>query len=1019
MKWVPRKHSLRTVRSFARVASRASLLSVFVLALLASSLFTVFMPQKSAADSDTGLNVLKALGEKCHDIHEGDLTKDLGGPDSGDYVNKCHQSDNPGGWEEALASSLDCSTNMFYTHEFQTDPNDNSVTETLWYTDQGYYKDCYNKAQDMYNTMTDPNGPCHLMKKDSDNYKDCTKDQDNLHVALGCDKYMFQKIEKDGEEYYTLKPNAAQDCQDRVNAVGQVRITVIGPDGKPTKGEPTSSSSVQAKNPGGGGGVAAAGDDASLGCDGSSSPLAWFVCPVIDLMTSAIGVTDNLITDQLTIPTESIFCTQASSSNDSCQAYYSAWVSFRNIALGLLVIVGMIVIISQALGMEIVDAYTIRRMLPRILVAALGITLSWTLMNFAVTLSNDLGFGIRNLITAPFSNLTSEIDLSFNSSSVINTFFGAGAVAAGAPAAIPIWTVAGGLGVLLSYVATAGLAVLIAIIVLVLRELVVIMAIIVSPIAMIAYVMPNTQRVFRLWWETFSRALLMFPMIAALIAAGRVFAAISLTDVSGSGVSTIFHSLIGFVAYFAPYFMIPMTFRASGSLLAGANGFMQQRAQGAYGALSGFRGNQRQSRIARARTKGLYREEFGKFKRPFAKDANGNAKYSSVGKMLNLPNFYTLNADEMVPWKLGTTTLGGTKKKAGIPGFRRYGQSLESQIKRANRDQTVEAVRDLDIGYKSGRLMGGMFKGANHDYMTGLTTDQRQYLDDNFGIKDENGNVTSYRAPDTYKERLAVADVFASSSKKEAREAGNEMKATAAEFEKYRGNHETDRVDGRLLGLLSAAKGGRLEMQDVADNHNALLRAGDQESATRETTMLMDALTGKRVSAARGHGMWFGEDGTAHSSYENPFDDKAASSLMRINSQEIAGSKSEDLDTLRDTILVHGSKYKMKWEGEGKARRVAFDTDAAGKPILKDNPTEVERAEEVQKRLKTLAQYNYGDSDVGVKIKGIWQRLGLKEEDLNWGRSHSDAGDEPDLERAEDMMRRHAEEEAQQREQQG
>jgi hypothetical protein len=912
---------------------------------------------------------------------------------------------------------------MFYTHEFQTDPNDNSVTETQWFTDQGYYKDCYNKAMDMFNTMNDPNGPCALIKKDSQNYKDCTTDQDNLYAALGCDKYMFQTTTKDGEEYYKIKPNAAQDCQDRINAVGQVRITVIGSDGKPTLGDPTSSSSVQAKNPGGGGVSAGAGDDASLGCDGSSSPLAWFVCPVIDLMTQAIGVTDGLITDQLTIRTQDIFCTQASSSNDPCEAYYTAWTSFRNIALGLLVVVGLIIVIAQALGMEILDAYTVRRMLPRLLVAAVGITLSWTIMNFAVTLSNDLGFGIRNLITAPFHSLNGQIDLSFSSSSIINTFFGGGAVVAGAAAAIPIWTVAGGLGVLLSYVATAGLAVLIAIIVLVLREIVVIMSILVAPIALIAYVLPNTQRVFRLWWETFSRALLMFPMIAAMIAAGRVFAQISLTNATGGGASTILHSLIGFVAYFAPYFAIPLTFRFSGGMLSGAAGFLQQRAQGAQNALSGFRGNQRQSRIARARAKGLYREEFGKFNRPFARNADGTKKSTSIGKMLNLPNFYTLNADEMIPYKLGTTTMLGTKKKPGIPGFRRGGRAIESRIKRANRDQTVEAVRDLDIGYKSGRLMAGKF-GYYLDKNKpdgGIGAANLEYLNKNFGIEDENGNITGYRAPDTYGERTRVADIFANSSNLEAREAGNELLATASEFEKYRGNPETDRADGRLLGLLSAAKAGRLEMSDVVDNHNAILHAGDQESATRETTMLMDALTGKRVSAARGHGVWFDQGGEAHSSYEDPFSDKAGASLMRINSQEIAGSKSEDLDALRDTILAHGSKYEMEWQGDGKDRRVVFKTqkgeDGKEHPILKKNPTDIERAEEVQKRLKTLAQYNYGDSDVGVKVKGIWQRLGLNPDDLEWGKSAGSSAGGPDLERAEDMMRRQAEEEAAQREQ--
>ena len=77
-----------------------------------------------------------------------------------------------------------------------------------------------------------------------------------------------------------------------------------------------------------------------------------------------------------------------------------------------MVLSAMFVLISQALGMEILDAYTIRKILPRILVAAIGLTLSWTLMRFFVQFTDDLGFGIRNLIEFPFRNLSGQPNLS-------------------------------------------------------------------------------------------------------------------------------------------------------------------------------------------------------------------------------------------------------------------------------------------------------------------------------------------------------------------------------------------------------------------------------------------------------------------------------------------------------------------------------------------------------------------------------------------------------------------------------
>lgn len=970
MKWSFLKSNARSLKTNARPNKRWLLLAVFT-SLFTVAAFAVFAPKTSYAD--VGNNDLLLIGEHCHDLHE--ITHDFGIGQDG----RCHDGNGGKGWQEVLSDSLSCSNTMFYQHDNPADPNDASVVNTLWYTKQGDYKDCYNKAQNMKNAMSDPDGICHVTKDGSDNHDKCTSYQDHLYDALGCNNSMFQSYTQGGDKYWKIKPDARDDCQHRIDAVGNIHIIIIGSDGQPVpNGDPISSASVAATDPNDGGNGGGNGD---LTCDTKfSSPLSWVICPTVDLMVTAISAVDNLITDQMSIPTESIFCNNTSGNDDSCQAYYSAWSSFRNLALGFMVIAGLIIVISQALGMEVLDAYTVRKTLPRLLVAAVAITLSWTLMNFAVTLSNNLGFGVRDLITAPFHSLSSNINL--------GSFFGGGAaLAGGAVAAIPVWIAFGGLGVLISYVATAGLAVLIAILVLIIREIVIIMMILISPIALIAYVLPNTQRIFRLWWESFSKALLMFPMIAAFIAIGRVFAAISLQN--GGPIA----GFIGFISYFAPYFLIPLTFRFAGGALSGIGGAIQQRSQGISGALSGFRGNQRQQRVQRARTEGLYRPGLGKIP----------GTNRSVGKALNRVGFWGLNADEMIPYKLGTTNVGkAIDGKRGIPGFRRGGQELESEIKRAKRDQTLQAVQDLDIGYKSGRMMGGQFsyfrKSLNDK--NGKSTDAGIALDKEFGIgKDENGNVNAWRAPDTWGERQRVAQLFEGAEGEgavEAREASTELKATASEFEKYTKSPETNRVDGRLLGLVSAAKAGRLEVGDVVANQNRLMDAGNQEDAIRETTILQDALTPKRVSAARGHSISYDTEGYAHNVYDNPVSPKAQNSLMRINTQEIAAGKSEDVDALANTLIAGASQYKMDWDFENKRLKPQTDPKTGG-PALKDpNSTEGQRVSEIRNRIKTLAMYNSGDSDVGVKVKDIWvNQLRLPESDLDWG---GRGGDERDRE---------------------
>ncbi|HSX45915.1 MAG TPA: hypothetical protein VLG27_02825, partial [Candidatus Saccharimonadia bacterium] len=730
----------------------------------------------------------------------------------------------------------------------------------------------------------------------------------------------------------------------------------------------------------------------NLTCDLEfTNALTWAICPIVDALVKVVDLVDEQITDALTVNTASIFCTGSSASNSTCNAYYGAWQSFRNIALGLLAIAGLVILISQALGFEVLDAYTIKKALPRLLVAAIMITLSWPLMEFFVGFTNDLGFGIRHLIYAPFANIKANINLDFNGG-ITNILFGGAATGAAAVAAVPIWIAAGGIGVLLAYVATAALAVLVAFVVLVLRQVAIILLIIMAPVAIVCYILPNTERIYKFWWESFSKALLMFPLIAGFIAAGRVFSAVALQN-SDNPVS----GFLGFAAYFAPYFLIPATFKLAGGAIRQIGGFVNDRSRGGFDRLRQYRGNQAKNRVERARKGGLYRKDFGQFNRPFKRDAQGNRVKSSVGRVLNKVGDYTLDADEVVPMKLGSTTLGGALSRPGIPGFRRGAARDISLIDQARRDQTAKAFQEIDPGYKAGRLLAGEF-GYYND---GLQAADRASLDENYGIKDGKGNITGYRNPDGYGERMQVAQMFSRSGNLEGREAAAELAAAAPVIEKFSQSAETARVDGRLLGLMAAAKDGRLEIDDIVNNHNRQMVSGmTPDQAIQETTMLQNLATQKRVSAARGHGIEYDENGRAYNVYKEavdskgnviggPLSEKAQNSLARVNSGELAQVKSEDIDAWAETMVAGASEYEMEMRKDAEGRstgKVMFRGEGADKnDLVPKTGIAAQRAKEVQNRIKYLAQYSQGDSDVGRKIRGVWERIGGDPSALEWG----------------------------------
>jgi hypothetical protein len=330
----------------------------------------------------------------------------------------------------------------------------------------------------------------------------------------------------------------------------------------------------------------ATGDDINVKCADKwdlidkINPLDWLTCSLLKGFVTAAQGFDNLIMGMLCINESDIFGTDATcsggvsaSKSGTAQSFHQAWNVFRILALGALAIGGLIMIILQALGFELFDAYTIKKTLPRILVAAIGISLSWQILAFFVTLSNGLGVGIRALIYAPFNGGgINEVVLGGGSSAITALFAGGAFITLGA------------LG-LLSFIGTAVLAILIAFFILVVRNILVILLILAAPVAIAAYILPNTEKYFKTWWDWLLKALLVFPIITSFIAVGHVFAAITTTS---GGTLT---SFVAFAAYFAPYFLIPLAFRFAGGALSTIGGFANDRSRGGFDRLKKARSN--------------------------------------------------------------------------------------------------------------------------------------------------------------------------------------------------------------------------------------------------------------------------------------------------------------------------------------------------------------------------------------------------------------------------------------------
>lgn len=307
------------------------------------------------------------------------------------------------------------------------------------------------------------------------------------------------------------------------------------------------------------------------------NPLTWLMCPIITGAVEAIQQFDNAITQAMIVPTNKLFNTgavvQGNASTETADAFYKAWSGFRYIALGLLVIVGLVMIISQAIGSGPFDAYTVKRTMPRLVAAIVLISLSWWLLKLAVVFSNDVGTGLRSIIYAPFSD--------FPAASIDNGGVALLSVAAGGALL--------GLGLvgILSFAVTALIAVIIAFVVITFRVMLIMLLVVIAPIAIVAWILPNTQRAWKMWGDYFLRALVVFPIIVLFISIGRVFAVIAKEIDNG-----LLGSLIAFIAYFGPYFLIPTAFKMAGGAIATVSGALNKASSPLQQGLSGFRKRQ-------------------------------------------------------------------------------------------------------------------------------------------------------------------------------------------------------------------------------------------------------------------------------------------------------------------------------------------------------------------------------------------------------------------------------------------
>ena len=242
---------------------------------------------------------------------------------------------------------------------------------------------------------------------------------------------------------------------------------------------------------------------------------------------------------------------------------YDTWNSLRLLADVSFVIIFLVIIFAQTLQFNL-SAYTIKRMLPKLVAAAVLVQFSYVVVSAMIDVGNILGAGVAQLIGA---TVHGGAMASFDLGTLTENLVGGGILVALATVA---WELAFPLFLMVL------ISILAMILTLALRYVILGLLIILAPLAFAAWVLPNTERYFSTWLSTLIKLILMYPIIIALLSVasnvdGLIPAAASTNPSATSGITTTVIKVLVFIACFAA---IPQTFKWAGGAMAQAYGMV-------------------------------------------------------------------------------------------------------------------------------------------------------------------------------------------------------------------------------------------------------------------------------------------------------------------------------------------------------------------------------------------------------------------------------------------------------------
>lgn len=290
----------------------------------------------------------------------------------------------------------------------------------------------------------------------------------------------------------------------------------------------------------------------------SAGALGWVLCPLSEAIVGATEGIAGLL--------ENLLVFQPLTNSEQGTAIKSIWSSLLGIANAGLAVAFLVVIFSQATSIGL-SSYGIKKLLPRVIAAAILMNLSFYICAAAVDISNILGVSVKSIVD-------SGISIVNRNSTNPDVYTGASGmqwigVSATALFAAAIAFATGAIFLLLPIIVSGVMAAFTALIVIAARQVLITLLIIIAPLAILAWILPNTEQWFTKWRKLFTLLLLMFPMVMAIFYGSVLVSSVILVSGtnSGNGLNDFTIKLLAFLVLVVPLFSLPFVIKSVGGIM--------------------------------------------------------------------------------------------------------------------------------------------------------------------------------------------------------------------------------------------------------------------------------------------------------------------------------------------------------------------------------------------------------------------------------------------------------------------